>query len=104
ALFRAARRSVFQPQLSCITTDSYPGREKLRLALEKENIESRPLWKPMHLQPIFKDMPYYGGKIAEKLSLTGLCLPSGSNLTDSDRHRIRETLMNWLMSCHFLPW
>lgn len=83
--------------LSCITTDSYPGREKLRLALEKENIESRPLWKPMHLQPIFKDMPYYGGKTAGKLFLTGLCLPSGSNLTDSDRDRIRETLMGWLM-------
>ncbi len=55
-------------------------REDLRLALEKENIESRPLWKPMHLQPIFEHYPYYGEAIAETLFEKGLCLPSGSNL------------------------
>ena len=63
-------------------------REDLRLALEAQNIESRPLWKPMHLQPIFADAPYYGDKIAENLFRDGLCLPSGSNLTEEDRARI----------------
>ncbi|EIA10229.1 4-keto-6-deoxy-N-Acetyl-D-hexosaminyl-(Lipid carrier) aminotransferase [Flavobacterium frigoris PS1] len=62
--------------------------EELRLAFEKENIESRPLWKPMHMQPIFSDYPYYGKKIAETLFGNGLCLPSGSNLTNEDRARI----------------
>lgn len=68
-------------------------REELRLALLEENIESRPLWKPMHLQPIFADAPYYGGKVAEDLFDKGLCLPSGSNLTDEDRARIKATIM-----------
>lgn len=63
-------------------------RERLRLAFEAENVESRPLWKPMHLQPIFKKYPYYGNHIAETLFENGLCLPSGSNLTDEDRARI----------------
>lgn len=67
-------------------------RESLRLALEAENIESRPLWKPMHLQPIFKKYPYYGGNVAEALFACGLCLPSGSNLTDGDRTRIKDAL------------
>ena len=56
-------------------------REKLRLTLEKENIESRPLWKPMHMQPVFKEYPSYTSGVSEKLFETGLCLPSGSNLT-----------------------
>ena len=63
-------------------------RETLRLALEAKNIESRPLWKPMHLQPVFEMHPYYGNKVAETLFENGLCLPSGSNLTNSDRDRI----------------
>jgi dTDP-4-amino-4,6-dideoxygalactose transaminase len=67
-------------------------RETLRLALEAENIESRPLWKPMHLQPIFEKYPYYGKKVAENLFETGLCLPSGSNLTDNDRERIAKVI------------
>jgi dTDP-4-amino-4,6-dideoxygalactose transaminase len=67
-------------------------RETLRLALEAENIESRPLWKPMHLQPIFEKYPYYGNKIAETLFEDGLCLPSGSNLTDEDRARISKVI------------
>jgi dTDP-4-amino-4,6-dideoxygalactose transaminase len=66
--------------------------EQLRLAFEKENIESRPLWKPMHLQPVFKDYPYYGSGVSETLFETGLCLPSGSNLTDSDRKRITSVI------------
>ena len=63
-------------------------REDLRLMLEKENIESRPLWKPMHLQPIFEKYPYYGSNVCEKLFDNGLCLPSGSNLSDDERLRI----------------
>ena len=78
--------------LSCITINSDKigkGREDLRLALEKENIESRPLWKPMHLQPVFEKYPYYGGKVCEKLFENGLCLPSGSNLTTEAQNRLR---------------
>lgn len=71
-------------------------REDLRLALEKENIESRPLWKPMHLQPVFEECKYYGIDISEKLFEDGLCLPSGSNLTDEDRTRIKEVILNML--------
>ena len=81
--------------LSCIVIDSNrlgKTREDLRLALETSNIESRPLWKPMHLQPIFKDFPFYGGKVSEQLFENGLCLPSGSNLTESDKGRISSTL------------
>jgi len=63
-------------------------REYLRFALESENIESRPLWKPMHLQPLFSKSPYYGKKTAEMLFENGLCLPSGSNLKDEERKRI----------------
>ena len=78
--------------LSAITIDATKTNgitaETLRLALEAENIESRPLWKPMHLQPIFEKYPYYGTTIAEQLFKNGLCLPSGSNLTDEDRERI----------------
>lgn len=70
-------------------------REDLRLAFEEENIESRPVWKPMHLQPIFEKYPYYGGKIAETLFENGLCLPSGSNLTSSDKKRIKEVIINF---------
>ena len=71
-------------------------REDLRLELEKENIESRPLWKPMHLQPVFKDALYYGTSVAEKLFENGLCLPSGSNLTDDDRERIATSIRKLL--------
>ena len=63
-------------------------RETLRLAFEAENIESRPLWKPMHLQPVFEHYPYYGNNVAETLFENGFCLPSGSNLTDGERERI----------------
>ena len=69
-------------------------REAMRLALEKANIESRPLWKPMHLQPVFRDFPYYGNAIAETLFANGLCLPSGSNLTEEDRSRIKAVVFN----------
>lgn len=67
-------------------------REDLRLFLEKYNIESRPLWKPMHMQPVFEKYPYYGNGVSEALFLNGLCLPSGSNLTDTDRLRIKDAI------------
>ena len=67
-------------------------REDLRIALEKKNIECRPLWKPMHLQPIFAACPYYGGDTASHLFDIGLCMPSGSNLGDADRARIKAEL------------
>jgi len=80
--------------LSAITIDSKQNNgkssEDLRLLLEKENIESRPLWKPMHLQPVFSNAPYYGGAVSEKLFENGLCLPSGSNLTLEDKERIKN--------------
>ena len=75
---------VIDPEVAGVT------REELRLAFEKENIESRPLWKPMHLQPVFEGCLYYGGNVAENLFDNGLCLPSGSNLTGEDRRRIEE--------------
>jgi dTDP-4-amino-4,6-dideoxygalactose transaminase len=78
--------------LSAITIESSKNQgksaEDLRHFLETQNIESRPLWKPMHLQPIFKNAPYYGGSIAEDLFNKGLCLPSGSNLTENDKEKI----------------
>lgn len=72
--------------LSCIMIEPKDGitRETIRLALENENIESRPLWKPMHLQPIFESSPFYGDGTAEMLFENGLCLPSGSNLELDD--------------------
>jgi len=81
--------------LSAVTIDAERAgfdREQLRLRFLEENIESRPLWKPMHLQPVFADSPYYGGNVAESLFDSGLCLPSGSSLTDEDRSRIAEVL------------
>lgn len=84
--------------LSCITINSKKTNktvEELRLAFEKESIESRPLWKPMHLQPIFKKHPYYGSDVAENLFKNGLCLPSGSNLSNLDRNRISMTVKDF---------
>lgn len=66
--------------------------EEFRLFLDEANIESRPLWKPMHLQPIFEDYPYYGTSVSQRLFENGLCLPSGSNLTNEDRVRIRSSV------------
>lgn len=63
-------------------------REDVRLVLERENIEARPVWKPMHLQPLYADCQVYGGKVAERLFEQGLCLPSGSSLSEQDRERV----------------
>ncbi|MFT5251026.1 MAG: dTDP-4-amino-4,6-dideoxygalactose transaminase [bacterium] len=80
-----------------ITPNSAKGinRESLRLTFDKANIESCPLWKPMHLQPIFSNYPYYGGTVSETLFEKGLCLPSGSNLTEEDRIRIKEVVIDF---------
>ena len=67
-------------------------REDLRLALEAANIESRPLWKPMHLQPVFAGCPYYGDGTSERLFENGLCLPSGSILTETELLRVVESI------------
>ncbi|WP_310558820.1 DegT/DnrJ/EryC1/StrS family aminotransferase [Flavobacterium sp.] len=64
----------------------------LRLAFEAENIESRPLWKPLHLQPLHRDSPYYGSNVAESIFTKGLCLPSGSNTTEEDKARIKNVV------------
>lgn len=75
-----------------IAKDTGKTPDEIRLALEAENIESRLLWRPMHMQPIYKDAPYYGGAIAEELFNTGLCLPSGSSLTDDNINRVITAL------------
>ncbi len=79
--------------LTCIVVDEAQSggltRETIRLALAEDNIEARPLWKPMHLQPVFAQYPYYGtGHVAEDLFNRGLCLPSGSNLLAEDLDRV----------------
>lgn len=80
--------------LSCILVDSNPRREKIRLQLAEEQIESRPLWFPMHQQPLAKSFPYYGKGIAEDLFQRGLCLPSGSNLSLNGKERIVKVIRN----------
>jgi dTDP-4-amino-4,6-dideoxygalactose transaminase len=81
--------------LTCIVIDPEKAgtdREKIRLALDEEQIEARPLWKPMHLQPVFADCPAIVNGTSESLFNNGLCLPSGSNITDADRERIAVVL------------
>jgi pyridoxal phosphate-dependent aminotransferase EpsN len=77
--------------LTCLTIDPVlfgATREEVRLALEAENIEARPVWKPMHLQPVFSSCRAVGGAISEEIFERGLCLPSGSSLMDADRDRV----------------
>ena len=69
-------------------------REIVRLALESENIESRPVWKPMHLQPVFKGCRCIGGIVAEDLFSRGLCLPSGTAMSESDLNRVVNVILN----------
>jgi dTDP-4-amino-4,6-dideoxygalactose transaminase len=66
--------------------------EQLRLHLESHNIESRPLWKPLHLQPLFASAPMYGGHVCEDLFARGLCLPSGSSLSEDDLRRVADAI------------
>lgn len=77
--------------LTCLTIDPDvfgADREQVRLALEEEDIEARPVWKPMHLQPVFQGLPNYGGQVSERLFQTGLCLPSGTAMSESDCDRV----------------
>ena len=81
--------------LTCITVEPEEAgftREDVRLALDADNIESRPLWKPMHLQPVFKNAPFYGNGTSERLFEIGLCLPSGPTLTDEDIERVAKVI------------
>jgi dTDP-4-amino-4,6-dideoxygalactose transaminase len=83
--------------LTCILIDPKIAgftREDLRLKMEEENIETRPLWKPMHLQPVFADCAFYGSGVAEELFNKGLCLPSHTNLTREDLQRVVEVIRN----------
>ena len=81
--------------LTTLTIDPHAfgaDRETVRLALEAENIEARPVWKPMHLQPIFRDFECVGGRVAEDLFERGLCLPSSSSLTEAQVERVIESV------------
>ncbi|WP_396601118.1 DegT/DnrJ/EryC1/StrS family aminotransferase [Algibacter sp. R77976] len=82
--------------ITCIETESFELREKLRLELLKDDIETRPLWKPMHMQPVFKDYLHFTNGTSEKLFEKGLCLPSGSNLSQDDLQRILNNITNIL--------
>jgi dTDP-4-amino-4,6-dideoxygalactose transaminase len=83
--------------LSCITFDpniAGVDREKIRLCLADQNIETRPLWKPMHLQPVFSECECFNRGVSEELFQKGLCLPSGSNLTEEDLERVSVEIKN----------
>lgn len=85
--------------LSCIYFGRGAGNKNpdgLREALLADNIESRPIWKPMHLQPVFKDSSFFGDGTSEDLFNNGLCLPSGSNLDGAARERIRKAIISYL--------
>ena len=87
--------------LSCIRIDSETfatGPESIRLALEHINVEARPIWKPLHLQPLYKGARVIGGSVAEDLFAEGLCLPSGSRLQPTDQDRIIEMVLDTLGS------
>ncbi len=95
-LFREPSSDYFSNHwLTCLLIDTNLAPfspEVLRIHLENSNIESRPLWKPMHLQPVFNGCPYYGEQVAEDLFTKGLCLPSGSNLSIEDRARMTKII------------
>ncbi|WGF92172.1 DegT/DnrJ/EryC1/StrS family aminotransferase [Aequorivita marisscotiae] len=98
-VFKEYNNNLFSNHwLSCITfnkPDKNNNPNALRESLMAENIESRPLWKPMHLQPVFKNSPYYGNTTSETLFNTGLCLPSGSNLDQGARDRIANAILKY---------
>lgn len=78
--------------LSAVLVDGDVTNDEIRISLEKENIESRPLWKPMHMQPVFAGTPFYGDGTSERLFNKGLCLPSGSNLSDEELFSIIQAV------------
>lgn len=81
--------------LTCILLESEKIREEVRTTLEENNIESKPLWKPMHQQPVFKDCLKYLNGVSDNLFKKGLCLPSGSNMTAYDLNRVTTTIKNY---------
>ena len=81
--------------LSCVLTPSMTIREGIRTALDAHNIETRPLWKPMHQQPVFKDSPRYLNGVSDDLFEKGLCLPSGSNLTENELNRVTSAIKTY---------
>jgi dTDP-4-amino-4,6-dideoxygalactose transaminase len=81
--------------LSCILTESESMCEELRIKLEENNIESRPLWKPMHQQPIFKNYPKYLNGVSNELFKRGICLPSGSNLADNELNKVLSVIKTY---------
>lgn len=97
-----AKESFSNRWLSCLVIDTKKtggvNREDIRLKLLTQNIEARPLWKPMHLQPVFEGASYYGGNVAETLFQDGLCLPSGSNLTEADLGRVATVIKGCLQT------
>lgn len=106
--FKSINQITFLPEpsgyfsnrwLSCILLDSNKTREGLRIALEKENIESRPLWKPMHQQPVFKNAPRYLNGVSDDLFERGLCLPSGSNLSTEELDRVILVIKSYFAAC-----
>jgi dTDP-4-amino-4,6-dideoxygalactose transaminase len=78
--------------LTTVLLDSEKTSEKIRTSLEQENIESRPLWKPMHCQPVFRDFPFFSNGVAENLFRVGLCLPSGSNMSAGEQERVIQNV------------
>lgn len=100
------RGVTFQPEaegsysnrwLSCILLDpAVVSPDVLHVALQRENIECRPLWKPMHLQPVFSKAPYFGSGVSEGFFKTGLCLPSGSGMTEADQARVVDAILSEL--------
>ena len=98
-LFSEASSDFFSNHwLSSITIDkkvTTRTNQELMAAFAEENIETRPLWKPMHLQPVFNDCQYYGETVSEELFTAGLCLPSGSNITNDDKNRIYEVISKY---------
>ena len=98
-LFSEASSDFFSNHwLSSITIDKKVTKrtnQELMAAFAEENIETRPLWKPMHLQPVFNDCQYYGETVSEELFTAGLCLPSGSNITNDDKNRIYEVISKY---------
>ena len=97
-VFQAKNNNYFANHwLTCILIDpnltNGKTREDFRLYLEQQNIESRPLWKPLHLQPLFSHFPFYGSTISENLFENGLCLPSSSILNEEDKNRIKTAVL-----------
>ncbi|MEO0510501.1 MAG: aminotransferase class I/II-fold pyridoxal phosphate-dependent enzyme [Verrucomicrobiota bacterium] len=82
--------------LTCILVDGMAKRDQIISALEDEDIEARPLWKPMHLQPIYKSRIFYGTGVSESLFESGVCLPSGSGMPEADRERVIAVVKNCL--------